>query len=80
MNTGNTSIEVLTYNQFGQIASGAIAILAVASIVGSLVYVTGLQAQAESTPSLSAQDHSTRYFPAQFERDPSAKEGAVFEY
>ena len=80
MNAHRTSIEVLNYNQFGRVVIGAIAAFVIAAVAGSLVYVTGLEAQAESMPNLSVLDHSARYFPAQFERNPSAKKGAAFEY
>ena len=80
MNASSTSNSVLNKSGFGPIVSSAIAVFAIASIAGGLAYGTGPQAQAESTASLPAQNHSTRYFPAQFKLDPSSKEAVAFEY
>ena len=80
MNASSRSDSVLNKSGFGPIATSAIAIFAIVSIAGSLAYGTGPQAQAESAASLPAQNHSTRYFPAEFKINPSSKEAVVFEY
>ena len=80
MNATTAALNSANSSQFGKLAGGSIAALAMLSIVSGLFYVTGLKAQSVPVANSSPQHRPVSYFPAQFELKPAATEAPVFEY